>query len=207
MYKVSIVVPIHAGMKNGDFFLWRLVQSVMRQTFKDYELIIVQHGSMPENTNFGMRKATGELIKILYLDDYFAHDNALKEIVENFTDDDHWLATGCLHEKSEEGYFETPHSPHYPKYSQDIHKGNNTIGSPSVITLRNGGLLLFDENLSFLLDCDLYKRYFDIYGPPKLITDLNVVIGIHSGQTSSTMPDNAKLDEFNYMKTKYETSR
>lgn len=201
--KISVIVPIHPTMKNGQFFLWRLVQSLMKQTFKDYELIITQEGSMPVNTNAGIKKAKGELIKILYLDDYFAHQDALKCIVENFMEDDMWLATGCLHQDSSPDTLEEPHSPHIPFYSPDIYLGNNTIGSPSVITIRNDRPLLFDEHLSYLLDGELYHRYFKEYGPPKLMDDLNVVIGLHDGQTSNTMSQRQKLQELAYVTEKY----
>ncbi len=201
--KISIIVPIHKKMRNRAFFLDRLVQSLMDQTFKDYELVITQDGTMPHNTNAGISKAKGELIKVLYMDDFFAHKNALQNIVEAFTPTTQWLATGCLHQDSSPETLEEPHSPHYPTYSKDIHTGNNTIGSPSVITIRNDGALLFDENLSYLLDCDLYRRYFDVYGPPTLLNDLNVVIGLHSGQTSNTMSEKAKQAEFNYLVEKY----
>lgn len=205
MAKLSIVVPIHAGMKNGDYFLWRLIQSVMSQSFKDYEIVIVQEGSMPVNSNSGMQRATGELIKILYLDDYFFHENALQVIVDNFGKDDHWLATGCIHQRTgHRDFYEDPHSPHYPEYTNDIHTGNNRIGSPSVITLRNEGHLLFDENLSFLLDCDLYKRYYLKYGKPKLVKDLNVVIGIGQHQTSATISDSEIQREHAYIAQKYD---
>lgn len=199
MPKITIVVPIHKEMKNGPFFLWRLVQSLMEQTFKDYELVIVQEGTMPQNTNAGLLKARGELIKILYSDDYFAHPDALQRIVEAFKPEDLWAATGCLHARENE----EPHSPHLPEYTEDIHTGNNRIGSPSVITLRNQGLLLFDENLSFYLDCDLYKRYYAKYGPPKLVNDLNVIIGLGEHQTSHIMPSAEKFKEFNYIVKKY----
>lgn len=204
MYKLSIVVPIHSGMKNGEYFLWRLIQSVMMQSFKDYELIIVQEGSMPVNINAGIKKAWGEIIKILFLDDYFAHDKALQVISNNFKDEDQWLVTGCLHQgTSDKSFYEDPHSPHYPEYTEDLYTGNNRIGSPSVLAFRNEGHLLFDENLSFFLDCDLYTRYYDMFGLPKVVKDLNVVIGIHDGQTSTTMPESEKLKEFNYMQKKY----
>lgn len=199
---ISIVVPIH-NMERGDFFLWRLTQSLMIQTFKDFELVIVQEGKMAENSNTGLQRARGDLIKILYLDDYLAHKNSLRMIVENFSSTDQWLATGCLHQSTEEDFYEDPHSPHYAEYTKDIHTGNNRIGSPSVITLRNQGHMLFDERLSFLLDCDLYRRYHDTFGAPKIIDDLNVVIGIHPGQTSNIMSDRAKLSEFQYMEKKY----
>lgn len=204
MPRFSIVVPIHKGMKNGEFFLWRLVQSLMSQTFRDFELVITQEGTMSVNTNAGLKRARGELIKILYLDDYLAHPKSLQEISDSFSATDQWLATGCLHQQSDPDTLEEPHSPHYPTYSKDIHRGNNTIGSPSVITIRNEGHLLFDERLSYLLDCDLYRRYFDLFGPPKLVDDLNVVIGIHPDQTSNTMSQRAKNEEFYYLASKYE---
>lgn len=196
-------MPIHEKMQNGEFFLWRLTQSLMQQTFKDYELVVVQEGKMAANSNAGIQKATGELIKILYLDDYFFHKNALQVISDNFAPTDQWLATGCLHQSTERDFYEDPHSPHYPKYTKDIHTGNNRIGSPSVITIRNQGVMLFDENLSFLLDCDLYRRYHDTYGAPKLVNDLNVVIGIGAHQTSSQISQAELTKEFNYMAQKY----
>src|SRR3990167_8201229 len=108
--KVSIVLPIH-NMKNGAFFLWRCINSIMEQTFKNYEIVITKEGSMPVNTNAGIKKARGELIKILYLDDWFAHPNALKDIVDNFDYDRHWLITGV----------DTNPSPYW---TPDIHTGN-----------------------------------------------------------------------------------
>lgn len=202
MPKISVCVPIH-DMKNGDYFLWRLVQSLMSQTFKDYELVITQDGLMAANTNAGIKKARGELVKILYLDDYFAHENALQEIVDNFTAEDHWLVTGCVHQKVEADYYEDPHSPHIPLYTNDIHTGNNAIGSPSVLTFRRDGGLLFDENMSWLLDCDLYKRYFTEYGPPKTLEDLNVIIGVGDHQTTYKLSNKEKLSEHNYLHGKY----
>lgn len=176
----------------------------MSQSFKDYEIVIVQEGKMAQNTNAGMKKAKGELIKILYLDDYLAHPDSLKVIAETIRPTDMWFATGCTHQRTNDvDYYEDPHSPHYPHYTEDVHLGNNQIGSPSVVTLRNEGRLLFDENLSFFLDCDLYKRYHEQYGAPRLSRDLNVVIGIGEHQTSTTMSDQEKLEEFNYMRNKY----
>lgn len=202
--RFSIVIPIHSGMKNGDFFLWRSIQAIMGQSFKNYEIIIIQDGKMAKNTNVGMSKANGELIKILYLDDYLAHPDSLKLIDQNFSPTDQWLVTGCLHQTEDSENYEDPHSPHLPSYTKDIHMGNNRLGSPSVVALRNEGHLLFDENLSFLLDCDLYKRYYDMHGAPKILNDLNVVIGIHDGQTSQTMSQAEKYSELQYVIGKYE---
>ena len=194
--KISIVIPIHP-MKNGDFFLWRLIQSIMMQSFKDYEIIITQEGLMAENTNAAMKKAQGEIIKIIYLDDYLAHKDSLKVIVDNFGDS-MWLATGCLHDNGDGKLF----NPHFPTYSEDIHTGNNTIGSPSVLSLRREGCLYFDTKLSWLLDCDLYQRYNKAYGLPTLVNDLNVVMGLGSHQTTHILKNEVKQWEHDYLHNK-----
>lgn len=196
--KISVVLPMH-WMENWAFFLGRALASIEMQSFKDYEIIITKHGKMAENSNAAMLAAKGELVKILYMDDYFAHDQALQNIVDNFTEKDTWLVTGCLHEEGDGA----PKNPHFPRYSEDIHTGNNCIGSPSVLTLRNGSILLFDEKLSFMLDCDLYKRLHDTYGEPKILNQLDIVIGLHSGQVSQLMSNDEKVAEAKYTMLKH----
>ena len=192
--KISIIVPIH-NMQNGDKFLWRLVNSLTSQTFKDWELIITKEGRMAENTNAGIKKARGEIIKILYLDDYLAHPNSLQIIVDNFKGG--WLATGCLHDNGKELSM-----PHYAKFD-GVPDGINNIGSPSVMTFENSEPLLFDENLSWYLDVELYKRLGERYGQPTILDDLNVVIGIHAGQMTRILTNEEKLSEQNYFLQKY----
>lgn len=199
--KISLCIPYH-DTPTTAFFLSRLLHSIDQQTFKDYEIILTKEGKMAHNTNEAMKQAKGELIKIMFADDYFAHPKALKIIIDNFRPQDDWLVTGCLHQKIDGDDYEDPHSPHLPEYTNDIETGNNRLGSPSVVTLRRPALL-FDENLSFLLDCDLYKRYYAEYGLPRIVNDLNVVIGIHDNQVSQIMTNNEKLSEFEYMKKKY----
>ena len=80
---ISIVVPIH-NMKNKDFFLNRCLTSIRQQSYQDYEIIITEKGKMAENTNAGMKEANGDLVKIPFMDDYFADKDALWDIVDNF---------------------------------------------------------------------------------------------------------------------------
>ena len=196
--KISIVIPFH-WMENWGFFLRRCLQSIEKQSFTDYEIILTNAGSMPVNTNRAMAAAQGELIKVLYMDDFFAHTNALQEIVDAFDENTKWLVTGCFHQRGNED----PHSYHEPKYTDDIYKGNNTIGSPSVLTMRRKDILFFDDSLSYMLDCDLYRRLHDRYGAPKVLSTANVVIGLHGGQTSVLMPAEHKQKELDYMIKKY----
>lgn len=193
--KVSVVVPIH-DMRDGDKFLWRLVNSLTAQTFKDWELIITKDGKMAENTNSGIKRARGEIIKILYADDYFAHKDALQYIVSSFKGG--WLATGCLHDDGM-----NVGMPHFPLYNHEIHTGENTIGSPSVIAIENDNPLLFDETMSWLLDCDYYKRLYERYGEPILLNDTSVILGVGEHQMTHILTGEEKLSEHQYIHQKY----
>lgn len=197
MGKISIVIPIH-WMDNWQHFLTRCLGSIEKQTFKDYEIILMKVDSMPITSNRVIESAKGEIIKILYMDDYLAHDDALRVIADNFTEDTQWLATGCLHQMGDG----IPNTPHYPLWNDEMGKGANSIGSPSVIAIRNQGHLLFDENLSWLLDCDLYTRYYERYGPPKLVNDLNVVMGLGDHQMTNVLTKEQKESEFIYLQNK-----
>jgi len=192
---ISICIPIY-DMPNGDFFLKRCIDSIMAQTYKNYEIVITKDGKMAENSNSAIKKAKGDLIKILYMDDYLATPNSLQEIVDNFKGD--WLVTGCLHD--DDGVVGRPH---YAEMNPNI-TTENSIGSPSVLTIRKGLDMYFDENLGWLLDCDLYKRLFDKYGEPDILDELNVVIGCGYHQATNLMGQKVKNDEHNYMLNKYE---
>lgn len=194
MSKISIVTPVH-NMENRDSFMKRLEDSLAKQTFQDFELVVTEDGLMAENTNSAIKKAKGEIIKILYMDDYLYSPYALEHIVNEFKGG--WMATGCVHDNGEE-----IGNPHLAVWNKDVASGANTIGSPSVIAFENNNPLLFDEKLSWLLDCELYGRLFDRYGEPQILNHLDVAIGLHQGQTTHLMSDEDKQKEHEYLHEK-----
>lgn len=194
MPKISVCVPL-SNMKNKAFFLERLINSLLIQTFRDFEVVMTEGGEMAENINRTIKKAKGEIVKLLFMDDYLAHKDSLKIISNNFSEG--WMVTACEHDDGKRI------NPHFPLYTHEIHTGKNTIGSPSVLSFENKNPLFFDEKLTWLLDCDLYKRLFNRYGVPKLIYDINVVIGIHDGQMTNLISKKRKEEEFIYLKKKY----
>lgn len=188
--KISIIIPIH-DMNGGAQFLWDSINAIMGQTFQDYEIIITKNGKMAENTNSGIKKANGDIIKILFLDDRLAHKYALSDIVREFEDTNtNWLITGVNNNTN-------------PYWTDDIETGNNRLGSPSALAFRNDDPLLFDERMSWLLDCDLYKRLHDRYGPPQILEGTHVMIGIGEHQTTNILTADEKLAEHQLMKQKY----
>jgi len=178
-------------MKNKEFFLERALNSVRSQTFQDWELVVTEDGKMAENTNSAIKKAEGTLVKILYMDDFLAHPNALQDIWNNFEFMDEWLITGA------------DTNPH-PYWTDDIETGNNKLGSPSALTMRKSTALMFDERMSWLLDCDLYRRMYDEYGPPKILDSIGVNIGVGDHQMTHILTDEEKLAEHNLIRKKYD---
>lgn len=211
MPKISIALPIH-GMDRAEFFLQKCLDSILDQTFEDYEVVIMDNSDddklehvartygmpiryslnprkgMAQNTNEAIRASRGELIKILYMDDLLAHKDALKDIVERFRG--HWLISPANNNPK-------------PRYTEDIHLGNNRLGSPSTLTILNEEPLLFDEEMTWLLDCDYYKRMHDRFGVPVILDKVGVKMGIHDGQLSHLLTQEEKDLEQRYMINKY----
>ena len=197
--KISCIIPIH-WMKDWEFFLTRCLKSIEQQTFTDYEIIVTKHGKMAENTNAGIKKATGEIIKILYLDDYLAHPDSLKNLAENFQGG--WLATGCVHDYGD-GKLK---GPHLPKIEGIIGSAtSNTIGSPSVIAFENKDPLLFDENMGWLLDIDYYMRLIKRYSEVTILNSYDTVIGCGEHQATNILSKDEKELEEKYLKEKWTT--
>jgi glycosyltransferase involved in cell wall biosynthesis len=186
---ISLILPYH-DIPETAFFLKRCIDSIMMQTYKDYEIVLVKNGKMAENTNSGIKRAKGDLIKILFMDDAFASPNSLQEIVDNFTDSVDWLITGC-------------DTNIYPRWTDDIETGNNKLGSPSCLAFRNKDCVLFDERLSWLLDVVYYKEMYKKFGKPKIVNGVNILMGIGKHQMTHTLSDEIKQDEHNYVFNKY----
>jgi len=194
MPKISICIPIHKDMKNGAFFLWRALTSIAEQTFKDYEIVITDQGTMPVNSNRAIKQARGRIIKMLYMDDWLAHPKVLEDIsvvFDEFPTD--WFIQGSS-------------TNPIPKLTKNLETGDNKLGSPSALTFLNRfeDNLLFDENLSWLLDCDLYKRLLNKFGTPGMQDGVHIGIGVHDGQMTNLMSEDYKLSEHEYVRKKYE---
>lgn len=227
--KISICIPTYEMKGKGHIFLKESFNILLKQTFKNFNVIISDHsnnslienlckdykdklnikyfkniknvGSSSANINNAIKKADGELVKILFQDDFLFKNKSLEEIVNNFdTKKDIWLVTACEHSNDGITFFR----PFYPRYNNLIFLGKNTISSPSVLTINNENPILFDEKLIWLMDCDYYKRYYDKYGLPKILNDINVVNRIGSHQVSNSIINkNIKVIEIIYVIKKF----
>ncbi len=226
---LSVCIPTYDMRGVGHTFLKYSFDILTRQTFKDFDVVISDYsetnlikdvcdaykgrldiryhkntdptGGMSANANNVIRQATGKLIKMLFQDDFLYDNKSLEETVKHFDmEKDHWLVTACEHSKDGVTFFR----PFYPKYNKNIHLGNNTISSPSVLTIKNDNPILFDVKLKWLMDCDYYKRCYDAFGEPKIVNTITAVnrIGVH--QTSSNEATEAiRRKEYDYILEKY----
>lgn len=210
--KLSVVIPTHQFEGNNHHFR-RLLDSLWMQTFQDFDIVVSDNSEndiiedicnfyrtgikyyrnpnkgMAINTNNAIRLAEGELVKILFTDDYLIHSEVLEMIVDNFAG--HWLICG------------SDNNPD-PKWTEDIHHGNNKLGSPSCLTFKNSNPIFFDEKLTWLLDCDLYRRYHDKYGEPVIVAGAHVGIGLGPHQMTHKIDEGIKVSEYKYLVKKYE---
>jgi glycosyltransferase involved in cell wall biosynthesis len=226
--KVSVCIPTWEQYGRGFEFLQKNLNSILDQTYKNYNVIVSDHslnddiknlcnsyinymeiiyvkndndlGNGPANTNNSIINADGDIIKIMFQDDFFYDKNALEIIVNEFKNDDcNWLVTGCNHTNDDGS---TYYNQMIPYWNDNIVTGTNTISSPSVFSFRRNVPCLFDTNLTMLMDCEMYWQLYVKYGLPVIIPNCLVTNRMHEHQISSTYNKNI-WDEINHVKLKH----
>jgi glycosyltransferase involved in cell wall biosynthesis len=199
---ISVCIPTWEVRGKGADYLEHTFNILANQTFINFNIIISDNsqdnsiknvsekwssildinyfrnekgrGKIAPNLNYGLSKCDGQYIKILFQDDFLYDDNSLQIIYDYIQSNPNtkWLLTGCCH--TEDAI--TLEKIMYPVYHDKIYLGYNTISCPSVMTVKNDEeMLLFDENLIWLVDVDYYKKCFDKFGLPDIINDIVVV--------------------------------
>ena len=123
--KLSVCIPTYEMAGKGVKFLEQSFLGLEMQTFKDFEIVISDHskddsiksfcesmakkssmdinyiknvelrGSSSANTNNSIKCAIGEVIKVLFQDDYICDIDCLKLIYERFKNPDvNWVVNG-----------------------------------------------------------------------------------------------------------------
>ena len=228
--KVSICIPCYEMHGKGGEFLSFNLSKILIQTYKDYEVIVSDHsisdlvkdvcdlyislgmdikylrnelnrGNSSSNINNAISHSSGEIIKILFQDDFFFHPRSIEHIVKIFkVNNPRWIVTACCHSLDGQNF----ERDYYPKYTEDIMEGNNLISSPSVLSfLKSDNPILFDEKLVWLMDCDIYKRLYLKHGDPFYLNVINVVNRTWEGQFNNHIPWERKKWEIQYGKEKY----
>lgn len=225
MARISVAIPCYEMFGKGADILEVSFNKLVQQTFRDFEVIITDHsiddkieslcdswksvinikyfrnennrGSPTANTNMGIDKSDGYIIKLLCQDDYLYDHQSLHIISENFNKDTYWMATSYVHTTDRVNYF----NKHVPNNTNDI--VNNKLGTPSAFTIRNGLDMWFDESLVYFYDSDFYIRMTKKFGDPKIIDRITMINYIWEGQITNTIATSElRNKEIKYLKEK-----
>nr|QMP82880.1 MAG: hypothetical protein [Caudoviricetes sp.] len=206
MPRISICVPVYE-MKNGNSekFLVEYFSNLIHQTYKDFDVIVSDQDSSPKlknicgvfssvlnikyyenispiktaanNVNNAIRNATGDIIKLLYMDDFFVDVYALQKLSDAFDQNEgKWLICGFTHCDQERTNF---YDTRIPWFGNKYVNGDNTTGNPSTYAVRKKYALEMDENLLWLVDGEYFYRSYFHYGDPIIIQDTLVAFREH----------------------------
>ena len=224
----SIAIPTYGYNGKGSDFLNFSLDRINKQTYKNLEIVISDHsvdntiedlcvhwseklnikyfrneigrGIISPNINFAIKNCIGNYIKILFQDDFLFDENSMekqKKFIES--NKPNWFFSQFYHSNTGHDFYR-----HYiPIWTDDNWTGNNLLGCPSGLTIKNENILLFDENLNWLMDCDYYKRMFIKYGKPLILNEITVVNRTWGNRLTDTIQVDLKVKEFNILREKY----
>lgn len=207
MPKISICTPVHKmNYELSEKFLVELLSSLLYQTFKDFEVVISDQSDTDElknickvfskvlnvkyiknirglnttadNVNMAISNATGEIVKILFVDDFFVEQTGLQEIWDAFqaNPDKMWLIAGYVNCSEDKEFFLYRN---LAKFDNPVPNGQNMTGNPSTYAVRREYALEMDENLLFVVDEEYFERSYWYYGPPIIIDKVIHCFRVH----------------------------
>ena len=222
--RVSYCIPTHDHPR-CEQYMFDILYALSLQTTKDFELCVshqgdqtrilralndywdvinitfkkAEDGNISVNTNNAMKMGEGDIIKVLYSDDFILTSNLTEELDKAFTDDVHWAVTGYAH-TVDDGH--THYNPKIPYHNDKLLEGVNTLSSPSILALKRGIDMYFDEDLTMLMDCDMYYRLYKYHGDPVILKDYHISNREHKSQTQRTY-EHLLPKEIEYLKEKH----
>ncbi len=231
---LSIVIPCYEMHGYGAGFLNHSFEIINKQTHKNIEIILPDQSKddsilnvynqwkdklnikyidnkkavkkfSSSNLNFSLPHISpdSKYVKFLFQDDFLNDNTSIYETINEFESfpDSKWLASACCHSRT--GYDKFNNM--IPYYYDKIYLAEpNSISAPSVLTIRNGYVIPFDENLMWLMDVDYYKQLHILYGDPVILNKITCVNRVWEKQVGQTLSENIKNYEYNYVKEKFE---
>ncbi len=207
MIDFSICVPTYEYKGKGVKYLSDLFDSLEKQTFQNFEIVVSDHsiddeiykfceksgdkfdikylrneddrGNQSANINECIKISSGKIIKPLFQDDFLFSEYTLEKILNVFENENaKWIVSGCNHFYNDKTF----DRDFYPKWTDDILFGNNLLSSPSTIAFLSDFNQLFDKKLIMLMDCEFYYRLFLKNGLPYIINEILVTNRVHQLQ-------------------------
>ncbi len=216
----SIIAPVYKMKNNlGEKFLVEYLSHLTLQTYKNFEVIVsdqspdnnyeqichsflnaldiryVKNNSgvanAANNVNHAIRHATGEIVKLLYVDDFFVDFQALEKIKNAFDNNplNHWLISGFIQSDQERKQYYNSRMPNYHMTNLladtnmvpwERSVPTNVTGNPSNYAVRRRLALEMDESLLWIVDGEYFYRSYYHYGDPIMIKEILVCFREHN---------------------------
>ncbi len=228
---ISICIPAYEMGGAGATYLDALLASLDRQSFRDFDVVVADQSSdgavkaccarwsdrmridwfdntaaprsASANVNSALDRAGGEILKILFQDDYLCADDALGRIHEALGDGTaSWALCGSA--VTRDG--RTLEAPMMPRLNDRMHLGRNTVSSPSVLAIRRTCRERFDESLQWLMDVEYYHRLHVAHGDPVILPETLVSNRLHAGQVSARIDRRIKARELDHVLRRHRQS-
>lgn len=212
MTKLSIAIPSYEMNGIGHQYLKECFDSILNQTFKDYEVVISDHssdddikqlcseykdtlnikyyknskhkGNGPYNTNHALEKCKGEIVKIIFQDDLFVNDKALEIIVNGLSGSEYKWSLCAFNHTFDGTVFSRPMIPRWTTYMLE---GDNLLGGPTNFACKREYLEEFDYNIRLCMDTEFYHRMRYNHGAPLIIEDILVSHREHGNRISKNL--------------------
>lgn len=232
--KISIVIPCYEMYGIGYVYLRSLFTTIKSQTYFNIEIITPDHssdksiekevtkwenklkinhffnkkgvGNSSINMNEGIKNATGDIIKIMHMDDFFCSENTLQSIIDGCAANPNksWGVVGFNHM-----YSDSSNICRFGSSFVDLPIPRNVkigvAGCPSTsFFLRNKNEPdLFDEKLVILNDKDMHLNLKKRYGDMIVVEDIGVTIRMHRDNFMKKVQDGKEEQERRYVNKKH----
>jgi glycosyltransferase involved in cell wall biosynthesis len=224
--KASIAVPAYEMKGQGSAFLRTLLSSVHAQDFKEIEVVVSDDSTDDEierlckeaseflnlrylrhkgqkrsssNVNNAILNSTGDVVKVLFQDDFLFDKRSMTWVMESHETGSKWSLSSCVHTYDGSRFFRH----HVPSFHPKGYLGENLAGSPSGLSFTRECDELFDENLVWLMDCELYHRLYLKCGNPHIIPHPAVANRLWEGQVTNQVDEAVKTHELSYVWRKF----
>jgi glycosyltransferase involved in cell wall biosynthesis len=226
--KVSICITSYECKGVGHEFIKRNMTECLKQTYRPLEVVISDHsidneiktvvesfshpeieikylryeenrGSPCANWNNCVSNSTGEMIRILAMDDYLSYENAISDSMVwiNANPQHKWFVSHRCDEKN-----------NIRTKKEAIWNSNilmiNSVSGPSCVMVPKDLYLKtkMDSQFLWLFDLDFYYMLYSISGKPGIIPFYTWVNSIHKNQLTHSVQHRNKL-EIQLLQKKY----
>ena len=171
------------------------VRNMIQSSFTDLEITYQQNDSAlgsPENWNRAIGLASGEWIKIMHHDDYFAHPDSLQRFVDHTRSGAQFIFSDYTFLYLESGK-QVPEQ--FPKKQQNdlmrepmLLNAKNIIGNPSVTMVHNSFRhICYDKRFVWKVDIEYYINLIRNGARLQHIAENLIIVGMSETQITSSV--------------------